>query len=165
MCAIHATINAFANHLTILFVSGLELRSIVRPRVTLVPHPCSQFPTILFPSPIRILLIPMGDPSFSPLPFADAGVVKQSPPPFLPDIRPFLQAPPYGSLPSPVAFVSSLPVAPHAEAQGQPSFFIDTGGLSCQVSPLSVGQFPYPSTVAFAPASLVPLSSQSALLP
>ena len=107
----------------------------------------------------------MGDPSSGSSPPVDSGVDSQSSSFLLADIRPFLQAPPLGALPSPATFAFSLPVAPHAEAQGQPQFSLSTDGLSYQVSPPSVGQFPCSSTVSFAPAALVPLFSRSAPLP
>ena len=107
----------------------------------------------------------MGDPSFGLSPSADAGTASQSPPPFLPGNRPFLQAPILGLPPSLAAFVFPSPMLPRVGAWGQPSLSLDTGGPSYQVSPPTVGQFPCPSTAAFAPASLVPLSSQFAPLP
>ena len=72
----------------------------------------------------------MGDPSFGPLHVVDFGVVSQSPLSHPTGIHPFLRAPLLGLLPSLVAFVSSLPVAPHAEAQGHPQLSFSTGGLS-----------------------------------
>ena len=101
----------------------------------------------------------MGDPSFGLLPSADTGAVNQSPPPFLPGVRPFLQAPPLGLLPNSAAFVSNPSVVPHVGARGQSSLLLDTSGLSYQMSPPSVGQFSCPSTVAFTPTTFIPLSN------
>ena len=72
----------------------------------------------------------MGDPSFGSSSPADSGVDSQSPPFLLAGICPFPHAPPPEVLLGPVAFVPSLPVAPHAKAQGQPAFSLGTGGLS-----------------------------------
>ena len=107
----------------------------------------------------------MGDPSSGLSPPADSEVDSQSSPFLLAGIRPFLQAPPPGVLPGPATFAFSLPVAPHAEAQGQPQFLLSTDGLSHQVSPPSVGHFPCPSVVSSVPAAMVPLFGQSAPLP
>ena len=107
----------------------------------------------------------MGDPSFGSSPPADSEVDSQSPFSLLAGIRPFLQAPPPSALPGPMAFVPSLPLVPHAEAQGQPPLALSTDGLSYQVSPLSVGQPPCSSTMSFAPSAIIPLSGQFAPLP
>ena len=105
----------------------------------------------------------MGDPSLGLSPLADSRVDSQSPSFLLASICPFLQAPPLGALPGPATFAFPLPVAPHAEAQGQPPLGI--GGLSYQVPPLSVSQPPCPSTTSFVPATVIPLSVQFAPLP
>ena len=107
----------------------------------------------------------MGDPSSGSSPPADFGVDNQSSPFLLTGIHPFLQAPLLGVLPGLATFSSSLPVAPHAEAQGPSPLSPGTGGPSCQVHPLSVGQPPCPSTVSFEPTTAILLSGQSAPLP
>ena len=107
----------------------------------------------------------MGDPPSGLFPPADSRVDSLCTPFLLAGIRPFLQAPPPRALPDPATLAFSLPVAPHAEAQGQTPFPLGTDRLSNQVSPLSTGQPPCLSSVPFAPTAVVPLSGQSTPLP
>ena len=138
----------------------------MRLRVASAPYPCIQFLTVLLPVlPVWIFSTIMGDPSFGSSPPAESEVRSQSFPFLVIGIRPFLQAPPLGALPGPATFAFSLPVALHAEVQGSSPLSLGTGGPSCQVPPLSVGQPLCPSIESFEPTTVILLSGRFAPLP